>query len=64
MNKSTGPSWRRLAIGGLVLAAVMAAVGCETHVVSREGIGASSAYPDAEQRAGSDPLSKRVWGEH
>lgn len=49
------------AAAGCVVAAVLC--GCETRVIRSDGIGARSMYPTTHEPAGSDPLSRELWGD-
>ncbi len=51
-----------IAAGVLVVASSFVSFGCETTVIRREGIGASTTHPTTGEPAGSDPLSRKVWG--
>lgn len=62
MNKSADSRGGLLALASLIALAAGLTFGCETRVTSATGIGASSTHPNTEQPAGSDPLSKKVWG--
>ena len=62
MNRSTDSRRPIFAMGAFIAVAGWLGVGCETHVIGAKGIGASSTHPTTSEPAGSDPLSKKVWG--
>ncbi|MCL4196894.1 MAG: hypothetical protein KJZ69_05315 [Phycisphaerales bacterium] len=57
---------RTLAALGLIGVACISATlfaGCETRVIRRDGIGSESSHPTQYEPSGSDPLSRKVWGD-
>jgi len=63
MNQARKSAIARLALGTLCLALVALSAGCETKVIRRDGIGADSNHPTRYEPSGSDPLSRKVWGD-
>lgn len=53
--------WALTAAAGAAMMAALSA--CETHVIRSDGIGARSNHPTTYEPAGSDPLSRKVWGD-
>jgi len=47
----------------LVCCSTVMISGCESHVVSRSGIGSDRVNPDVQERQKSDPLTDWVFGE-
>lgn len=47
----------------LILVGAAVVSGCETRVIRSEGIGASTTHPTTEEPAGSDPVSRKLFGD-
>ncbi len=47
----------------LVCCSTMMISGCESHVVSRSGIGSDRINPDVQEKQKNDPLTNWVFGE-
>ncbi len=58
-----GRTLAALGMAGVMCVWVTVLAGCETRVIHRDGIGSESSHPTQYEPSGSDPLSRKVWGD-